>query len=146
RAAIALPGIHTAPGTRVPVWFPGRLGRLPLGVELLGRFERAVGLAFADEPVGGLAIQVVTLRLVEGALVVLEPEPLHRGEDLRRELLPRALDVGVLDPEEELALLAARVEKVVERRARTADMERACRRRRETDAGGVGGSVQRRRS
>ncbi len=139
RAPVALVRRDVPARARVTVGAPRRLGGLALAVELLRRLEGPIGLAFADQPVGGLAVEVVAPRLVEGALVVLEPEPLHGREDLGRELLPRALDVRVLDAEDERSLLVPREEKVVERRARAADVQRARRRGREADAGIVGG-------
>ncbi len=135
RPPVALLGSDAAPGPRVAVGPARGVGRLALGVELLGRLEGPVGLALADQPVRGVPIEVVPAGLVERTLVVAEPEPLHGREDLRGQLLARALDVGVLDAQDERAALVPREEQVVERGARAPDVERARRGRRKPDAG-----------
>jgi hypothetical protein len=137
RPAVALLERDRARCPRVAVGLAGRLGLLALGVELLGRFEGPVGLALPDEPVGRLLVEVVALRLEERPLVVVEAEPLHRREDLPRQLFAGALDVGVLDAQEKRAARVPREEQVVEGRPRSADVERARRGRRKTDAGRV---------
>ena len=135
RAAVALVRGDVAAGSRVAVRAPLRLRFLALEVQLLRRLEGAVGASFRDELPGGGAVELGPVRLVERALVVVEPQPLHGGKDLRRELLPGALDVRVLDAEDERSLLAPREEEVVERRPGAADVQRAGGGRRETDAG-----------
>src|SRR5690606_35614460 len=64
-----------------------------------------------------------TLRLVERPLVRIEAEPGHAVEDRLQRLRGRALQVGVLDPQHEDALVVAGVGPGVERGARPADMQ-----------------------
>src|SRR5439155_26102295 len=68
----------------------------------------------------------LSLALRVRPLVPVELEPAQRVEDLLDVLGCRALAVGVLDPQHELALLPPREEPVVQRRARAADVQLAC--------------------
>jgi len=134
RAAVALVGRDRATGAGVTVRAPLRLRLLAVEVELLGSLEGAVRFPLGNQPVGGGPVEVVALRLMVRALVVLEPEPLESREDLPGELLARPFDVGVFDPEDVGALLPAREEEVVQRRARASDVQKARGGGRETDA------------
>jgi hypothetical protein len=122
RAALALLGRDRATGARVPVGAACGFRFLPLGVEFLRGLERPVRLSFGDQAVGRRAVEVVPLRLVVGALVVVESDPVHGRQDLCRQLLARALDVRVLDPEDERAFFPTREEEVVECRSDAADV------------------------
>ena len=77
-------------------------------------------------------VGVAPLGLRDRPLVPVELEPAQRVEDLLDVLGRRALAVGVLDAQDELAALAAREEPVVQCRPRAADVQHARRRRRET--------------
>jgi hypothetical protein len=137
-APVALVGRDLPTGAGVAVRTSLRLGPFPRGVELLRRLERAERLAFGDEPVGRRAVELRALRLVVGPFVVLQAEPVERGEDLSGELVAGTLDVGVLDAQDVGALLPPCEEEVVERRARSADVQEAGRRWRKANAGTVG--------
>jgi hypothetical protein len=137
-AAVALVGRNVPTGAGVAIRTSLRLGAFPLGVELLRRLERTEGLALGDEPFGRRAVEVRALRLEVRAFVVLQAEPVERGEDLSGKLVARTLDVRVLDPQDVGALLPPCKEEVVEGRARTADVQEAGRRWREANAGTVG--------
>ena len=76
-----------------------------------------------QESLGRRAVELVPLGLVEGPLVVVEAQPRHRGEDLRRQLFARALDVRVLDAQDERAAGVAGKEQVVEGCPGAADVE-----------------------
>src|SRR5439155_12108427 len=80
-----------------------------------------------------LAVTRLSLALRVRPLVPVELEPAQRVEDLLDVLGCRALAVGVLDPQHELALLPPREEPVVQRRARATDVQLACWRGREAD-------------
>ena len=60
-----------------------------------------------------------------GPLVPVEAEPAQIAQDRRLGLARRALDVGVLDAQDERAARAARQQPVEQRRARVADVELA---------------------
>ncbi len=91
-----------------------------------------VGVAAGEQLLDAFQVARDVLRLVEDRLVVVEPEPLHRvhhrGDRLRR----RALEVGVLDAQKELAARMPRIQPVVDGRADVPDMDLARRRGGET--------------
>src|SRR6185436_19856189 len=101
-----------------------RLRRLALGIEDLGRTGAPVGVPGGEQPLRLLAIDRRALALKERALVPGQPEPLHRLENRPRRLRRRALLVGVLDAQDELAAVVASVEPVEESRARPTDVEK----------------------
>ena len=72
--------------------------------------------------------------LVDRALVPVDPEPLEAVEDQLDVLGRRALAVGVLDAQDELAARAPGQEPVVQCRPRVADVQRAGRRWRKAHA------------
>ena len=128
-------GAISRPGAGVTVGPPRRFGLLALGVELLGGLEGAVRLPLRDQAVGGGAVEVVALatggrgpRRTRGRATP-SPTRICAGQ-----LVLRALDVRVLDAQDERALLPPREEQVVERGARAADVQGAGRRGREADA------------
>src|SRR5205085_1026383 len=93
-----------------------------------------VGRAFAYEPsrLGLAALEPVEL---EGDRPVpLDPEPAQRVLDLLHRLGDLAARVGVLDPEQALAAVAAREEPVEEEGAHPADVQEPGRARRHADA------------
>ena len=75
-----------------------------------------------------------------GLAVPVEAEPAHPVEDRVDRRLGRARLVGILDAQQELAAMVARVEPVEQGRARAADMEEAGGRGREAgdDRGALG--------
>ena len=99
------------------------------GLDLLGPGGRAVGVPAVDQLLrrprrgGRWRSDWKT-----GVAVVVEPEPAQRLEDLLDVLGRRALAVGVLDAQDELAAVAAGQEPVVQCRPRSTDVERARRR------------------
>ena len=58
-----------------------------------------------------------------GAFVPIEPEPAQRRQDLIDHVLARSLEVRVLDPKDEHAVVMASVEPVEESGARAPEME-----------------------
>ena len=71
-----------------------------------------------------LRLEVRRVRAVDvGAFVPVEPQPAQAVENAGDHLVRRALDVGVLDPQDEHAAVAPRVEPVEERGAGAADVE-----------------------
>ena len=102
-----------------------------VGVELLRRTETVVRVAAGQQLVGVGRIEVQPLRLPIRPVrpldvrpfVPVEPEPAQVVEDAGLRLTRRALDVGVLDPQDERAVLAVREQPVEERRARVADVQ-----------------------
>jgi hypothetical protein len=87
-----------APATTVVAGF------LPLGhllftqcIEALARTLAIVGIALRNQLLDDLAIAVETARLVERALVAVEPQPGHAVEDRLHRLGCRALEIGIFD-------------------------------------------------
>src|SRR5436190_6996116 len=70
------------------------------------------------------AIAIPPLHLEERPLVVVKTEPTHRIENRLDGLLCRTLDIGVLDPQDERAAMAARERPGEERGARAAEMKK----------------------
>ena len=91
-----------------------------------------VGVPGLEQLLDRLLVAVAALPLRDRPLVPVELEPAQRVEDLLHVLGRRALAVGVLDAQHELAARAAREEPVVQCRPRAADVQHACWRRRET--------------
>ena len=97
-----------------------------LGAHRLDFFLRlvgVVGLAGLEQVFGDLPVAIHAQGLVERAFVVFEAEPVHAVEDGLHGLLGRALAIGVLDAQDELATAMARLEPAVEGRAGPADMQ-----------------------
>ena len=122
-------------------------GRLAVGLELLRRAEAGVGAALGEQALGGGMVDVETLHLLVGAeraadvgtLVPVEPEPLHGAKDYLGVLLGGAGRVGVVDSQDEGAVVRAGEGPVVDRGARAADVQLARGRGREADADGTVG-------
>jgi hypothetical protein len=94
-------------------------------VQLLPGAIAVVGLALAQELVDDLLVTVHALRLVEGSLVVVEAQPLHAVEDRLHRLGRGSLAVGVLDAQDELPAVSARVQPAEQRGAHAADVQHA---------------------
>ena len=71
------------------------------------------------------AIAIEALRLVVRAFVRVEPQPLHALEDDAHGLVGGALAVRVLDTQNELAAVAARIQPAEKRRAHATDVQQA---------------------
>src|SRR5690606_40567649 len=99
-----------------------------------GRGPAMIGAAGGEHLDDDLAIAVEALRLVVGTLVRIEAEPGHAVEDRLDGLLRGALQVGVLDPQHEGALVVPGIGPGEERGAGPADVEVARR------AGGEAGA------
>ena len=93
-----------------------------------------VGRSLVDEPRRELAAAVHRVELERDGAVPVDPEPRERSLDLLDRLRDLAARVGVLDPEQALALATAREQPVEEKRVRRSDVEEARRRRRHADA------------
>jgi len=121
------------------------LGGLPHGVELFARLHGVVGLAGVEQPAGVLVIQLAALRLVVGpvrsadlrTLVPLQSEPAQVFEQLLVRRLDVAGLVGVLDAQHEFPAQPLGQQVVEQRRPRSADVQIAGRRRRETGTNGL---------
>src|SRR5262249_25605363 len=98
-------------------------------LELLLGAIAAVGLALAQQPLGDLAVAREALHLAKRPLVPVEPQPPHPVEDRLHGLLGGALEVGVLDAQDELACFAAGVGPGEQRGPRSADVKVARRAR-----------------
>ena len=97
-----------------------RIGEIPL--------DEISGVGLIDLPAQGLAVgavATVVLRLVRGALVEADVKVAQRGDDLRHAALDLALLVGVLDAQEEHAVLFTGDETVQQRRIQPADVHEA---------------------
>jgi hypothetical protein len=104
------------------------LARLLIGAHDVQLFLGAVaviGRAGLDHLRDDFLVPVETLRLVERPLIVLQSQPLHAFEDDLHRLGRGALEVRVLDAQDELPLHAAGVEPAEQRRAHTSYMEHA---------------------
>ena len=97
--------------------------RLAHGVEFLLAGIAPIGVAALDELLRHLGVALQALHLVERAFVPVETEPAHAVEDGVDGGLRRALDVGVLDAQDESAAVLARVGPGIQRRAGAADVE-----------------------
>ena len=133
---------ETAAGAGVLRRAAGGERRLPLGVELLRRAEAVIGVIAGEQLVGVRRVEVQPLRLAVravravdvGALVPVEPEPAKILEDADLRLARRALGVGVLDAQDERAVLAVCQQPVEQRRARVADVQLAGRARSKSES------------
>src|SRR6202012_3522051 len=77
-------------------------------VEVVRRAVAVVGRAGREHLADDRLVAIQALHLVDRAFVVLQAQPLHRGDDLVDRILRRARDVGVLDAQHELAAVVAR--------------------------------------
>ena len=109
-------------------------------LQALFRAVAVVGLALGDEPVRHRPIAVETVSLIEGPLVVVETKPGHPLEDGVHRLRGGALQVRILDPQDERAPVAAGVQPGEEGGTDTADVEVSGRTGGEARAHGHGGS------
>ena len=88
---------------RVPIRRPSLRWRRRLSV-LVHPDQNAC--ADVDERIGDLAVTLTQVALVDGLAVPLQPQPLDRREDVLGQFRLVALRIGVLDAQQELALLA----------------------------------------
>ena len=101
----------------------------------------AIRVACLQELREHFAVPVHAPRLVERALVVAQPQPLHAVQDHLRRFVGGALAVGVLDAQDELAAMTARIQPGEQRRAHAADVQQTGRTRRKAGTDGHGGIV-----
>jgi hypothetical protein len=125
-------GILRPPAAVVARLEAGRALRLAHGVQFFLARIAPVGMAALDELIRHFGVALQTLHLVERAGIPAQPEPAHAVEDGVDGSLGRALDVGVLDAQDEAAAMLARIGPGIQRRAGAADME---------VAGGAGGEA-----
>src|SRR4029077_9135226 len=92
----------------------------------------AVGAARSKQLLGHLAMTLRALKLADRLAVPIETEPLEPVENRVHRGVGRTFAIGVLDAQQELAVRVLGVEPVEQSRARPADVQEACRRRRET--------------
>ena len=118
------------------------LRRRALGLELLGGAEAGVEVAGLEQARDVLVVDAVALRLPVGAvrprhagtLVPLEAHLLHRRDDLHDGLVRTTAEVGILNTEDERALMLTGEDEVVESSPCAAQVQVAGRRRSEADA------------
>ena len=118
------------------------LRRGALGLELLRRAEARVEVAGPEQSLDVLVVDGVALRLPvrpvrarrAGTLVPVQAHLLHRVDDLHDRLIRAPADVGVLDAEDERALMLPGEDVVVEARAGAAQVQIAGGRGSEADA------------
>ena len=142
-AALRLGGVEVAAAALVALeGVFALLGGLLVRGELLGGAEAGICLALVPELLGGLAVQVEAVGLLVGAevaadfgaLVPVEAQPAHGAQDDLGVLLGGAGGVGVVDAQDEGAVVGAGERPVVDGRARAADVELAGGGGREADA------------
>jgi hypothetical protein len=104
------------------------------GVDVVLRGVGAVRVALVEQLLQELLVALAARALADRPLVVVEPEPLERLEDLLDVLEGRAHGVGIFDPQHEGPPAASREQPVVERGTRAADVQRAGRRRSKADS------------
>ena len=92
-------------------------------------------MAGVEQLLRGSLVEVEALGLIERALVPVEAEPAHAFQDAFDHGLGGALEVGVLDAEDEGAAGVAGEEPVEERGAGATNVQVAGGRGSETDAG-----------
>src|SRR5437879_13323664 len=83
-----------------------------------------VGEPTREHFIDNRAIAIHPLHLEERSLVVIETEPGHRIENRLHRRGCRTLDVGVLDPQDERALMTTRRSPGEKRGARAAEMKK----------------------
>ena len=96
--------------------------------------EAIVGMSGSQQLRGALAIHFHTLGLVVGTLIPIEAEPAHALQDAVNHLRGRALEIGVLNAQDERAAMMAGEQPVEQRGARAAHVQVSGGRGRETDA------------
>src|SRR5207245_151045 len=98
-------------------------------VEIVLAGPAAVRFSLRDERLGDFPVPFQALHLEKRALVPVEPEPAHRIEDRLHRGFGRALEVGVLDAQDDFAAVLSGVRPREKRGPRAADMEVAGRAR-----------------
>ena len=114
-----------------------------LRLELFGRAEAGVQVAALEQTHDVLVVDAVALGLPvravrpghARALVPLQAHLLHRGDDLHDGLVRTPAEVGVLDTEDERALMLTGEDEVVESCPCAAEVQVTSRRRSEADTG-----------
>src|SRR2546425_22375 len=91
-----------------------------------------IGPALRDQPLGGLLVAREAFHLEKRPFVPVQTQPAHRVEDRLHRRFGRALEVGILDAQDELAAVLSRVRPGEESGPRPADMEVAGRARSKT--------------
>ncbi len=99
-------------------------------------------MALVEQPLEHVAVALGAFGLEDRPLVPVELEPAQRVEDLLDVLGRRALAVGVLDAQQQRAILAAGEQPVVEGGARAANVQRTGGRGGEADAERIGHGQQ----
>ena len=130
--------VRIAIGAVVARLVAGSHRRLAHRLEFFLGLVGVIGVAGGDQLFGDLAVAIQPVGLVDRTLVVVQAKPVHRLQDGVDRGLGAALAVGVLDPQDELTALAARLQPAIQRGARAADVEVAGRGRGEAGADGHG--------
>src|SRR3954470_24595609 len=89
----------------------------------LFRSEVAIGFAFVNQAARGRAMLVRVVGLEDFVFVVIKTKPLKAFDDRARRFIGRALQIGVLDPQQKLAADLTRIEPIEKRGARGANVQ-----------------------
>ena len=81
-----------------------------------------VGLVFIEQLLNLDLVQVHALSLVKGAFVPIKPKPVHAVQDGFVGRVGRTLPISILDSQNELTAMVARVQPAKQRRACPSDM------------------------
>src|SRR2546430_1719563 len=119
--------------TGVPVRDACALRSLPFSVEIFDGAIASICGPPTHEFLGTLPITREPVALIDRAFIPLDPEPLQGTDNLLRVMLTRALDVGILDPEQHLSAVVPCVQQVKDGCARAAHVQVPGRRGRETE-------------
>src|SRR5882762_6565466 len=112
-----------APASVVARFLAARTLTLAQRVQIFLACPATVRFSLSDEPLGDFLVPCEALHLKERTFVPVEPKPTHRVEDRLHRGFGRALQVGVLDAQDEFAAAPARVRPRKERGARATDMK-----------------------
>jgi hypothetical protein len=144
---------HPAPAVAEHAFLAG-YGRLPLGRNLLGRRIVVICVSRLNQPPHRGLVIFNPLRLEVGcvrplnsrAFVPVESEPVQAIKNGLQDFGQVTLGVGVVDPEDEPAAVLTGEQPVIEGGADQPKMERAGRRRRDSDCGFVHSEIITRQS
>ena len=130
------PQIFRSPAAVVARLFAARRLLRAQRIEVRGRHITAVRKTALEHVVEDYLVTVEPLHLIVGSLVVVEAQPRHGIENRLDRLLGGALDVGVLDAQDELSAVMARERPREERGAGAAQVQETGGARREAGANG----------
>ena len=142
-ACLCLVAGNRAAGARVARRTAFGLRLLAPPLQLVFGAEAVVGVAGSHQLLRRLPVELQAPGLVDRSFVPVEPQPAHARQDALDHGVGGALEVGVLDAQDEDALMVAREQPVEERGARAAHVQVAGGRGRKTHADWIVGSHER---